>query len=128
MDFARILLIDNNRECRYSVSTFLSAEGYKVCCVDNGHEGLEKAADERFDLIILDLLLPDIKGEEVCSKLKNNRRYSVVPILVLSEEDETEDIEKLFQMGVDDYIVKPPRFSYLLNRVEFNISNKRPKK
>jgi DNA-binding response OmpR family regulator len=128
MDSAKILLIDGNKEDRDSFSALLSEKGYNVYCADNGYEGLKKAKDEKFDLIILDLILPDINGEEICSRLKSSRRYSRAPILVLSAKDEIEDIEELFLRGVDDYIVKPPRLSYLISRIEFNITNKRVKK
>ncbi len=128
MNSAKILLIDGNKEDRDSFSALLSGEGYNVRCANSGHEGLKKAGDEKFDLIILDLILPDMKGEEACSRLKSNRRHNRVPILVLSAKDEIEDIEELFQRGVDDYIVKPPRLSYLISRVEFNITSKRMKK
>ena len=128
MDSTKILLIDSNREDRDAVSAFLGGEGYNVRVVDNGREGIEKAKSEKFDLIILDLILSDMKGEEICSRLRSSRRYNAVPILVLSAKDETEDIEELFQKGIDDYIVKPPRLSYLISRVEFIITNKRIKR
>lgn len=128
MDPAKILLIDSNKEDRDSFSALLRGEGYNVYCADNGQEGLNKTKGEKFDLIILDLILPDMKGEEICSRLRSSRRCNAVPILVLSAKDEIEDIEELFQRGVDDYIVKPPRLSYLISRIEFNITNKRVKK
>ncbi len=128
MNSAKILLIDGNKKDRDSFSSLLNGEGYNVYCADNGDEGLKKAKSEKFDLIILDLILPDINGEEICSRLKSSRRYNGVPILVLSAKDEIEDIEELFLRGVDDYIVKPPRLSYLISRVEFNITNKRVEK
>ena len=128
MDPAKILLIDSNREDRDTVSVFLSGEGYIVHCADNGYDGLEKAKSDKFDLIILELNLPDIKGKEVCTRLKHGRNKRNTPILILSARDEIDEIEELFQRGVDDYIVKPPRLSNLISRVEFNIANKRAKK
>lgn len=128
MNPAKVLLIDSNREDRDTVSAFLSGEGYIVHCADNGHEGLEKVKSDKFDLVILELNLPDIKGEEVCTRLKHGRNKRNAPILVLSARDEIDEIEELFQRGVDDYIVKPPRLSYLISRVEFNIANKHGKK
>jgi len=128
MDPAKILLIDSNREDRDTVSAFLNEEGYIVHSAGNGHEGLEKAKSDKFDLVILELLLPDIKGEEMCTRLKHSVNKRTTPILVLSTKDDIEEIEELFQKGVDDYIVKPPRLSYLIKRVEFNIANKHAKK
>ncbi len=125
MDYPKILLIDGNREDRDSVSSFLGGEGYLVECADNGREGLDRARKEKFDLVILDLILPDMKGEEICARLKSRGNKRAVSVLVLSAKDEIDEIEELFQKGVDDYIVKPPRLSYLMKRVEFNISNKR---
>ena len=128
MNSPKILLIDGNRKDRDAVSAFLGGEGYVVECADNGNEGLEKTRQEKFDLVILDLILPDMKGEEICARLKSRRKKRTVPVLVLSAKDEIEDIEELFRRGVDDYIVKPPRLSHLIKRVEFHISNKRMNK
>ena len=117
MDQAKILLIEDNREDSSFVSGLLTENGYSVTCAYAGKDGLDKAKKEKFDLVILDLLLPDMKGEDICSLLKT-RSYKKVPVMILSVKDETGDIQQLFERGADDYIIKPPRPAYILSRVE----------
>lgn len=127
-DSAKILLIDSNEKERKSVSGLLSGEGYSVYPVDNGSQALKKAGEEVFDLIIVDITLPDIKGADICLRLKKNRRNARAPVVVLSAKDDTDEIEELFQKGISDYIIKPPRISYLISRVEFHITSHRTKR
>ena len=122
MDSAKILLIDSNKEDLDSLSSLLGEKGYNVICADSGREGVKKAAEEKFDLIITEVLLADIKAGQLCSKL---RKKKAVPVIVLSSNDEANDIEDLLQKGIADYIIKPPRPSYLLSRIEMYISTKR---
>jgi DNA-binding response OmpR family regulator len=117
MDQAKILLIEDNSQDSSFVSGLLEENGYSVYCAYNGRDALSKAKKEKFDLVILDLLLPDMKGEDICSQLKG-RAYKKVPVMILSIKDEIEDIQQLFERGADDYIIKPPRPAYLLSRVE----------
>lgn len=124
MDAGKILLIEDNRKDAAEVCGLLEENGYKVSCAYNGRDGLKKAREEKFDLVILDLLLPDMKGEEICSLLKR-RSLKKVPLIVLSVKDETGDIQELFERGADDYIIKPARPAHLLNRVEAYVVSKK---
>ena len=126
MNSSKILIIDSNKKDLDFLAALLSGEGYRVSCTNNGYEGIKKTGEEEFGLIITDLALSDIKGEALFSQLKKKARKKKTPILVLSEQDETEAIEELFQQGVDDYIVKPPRISYLIKRVESLVSGVSP--
>jgi len=125
MNSGKIILIEDNEKDASGVSEILEAKGYKICRIANGKEALKRIKDEKFDLVILDLLLPDIKGEDVCSTLKKKRLYKNIPILVLSIKDEIEDIQELLERGADDYIIKPPRAEHLLEKVEVHISKSR---
>ena len=124
MEKGKVLLIEDDKRDAGQVSSLLQGEGYTVRCAYNGRDGLERAGEEKFNLVILDLLLPDMPGEEVCSLLKRKRRYRKIPVIVLSVKDEIEDIERLFGRGADDYIIKPARPEHLLNRVEKHVSRK----
>lgn len=125
MKAGKILLIEDNRKDAENVSALLQDNHYSVSCAYNGKDGLRKAREEKFDLIILDLLLPDMKGEQICSLLKRRTRFRRTPVIILSVKDEIEDIQGLFERGADDYIIKPPRPEHLLNRVEAYVVRKK---
>lgn len=123
MGNGKILLIEDDKKDAAEICGLLEKNGYKVSCAYNGREGLRKAREEKFALVILDLLLPDMKGEEICSLLKR-RSFGKIPVIVLSVKDEIGSIQELFERGADDYIIKPPRPAHLLNRVETYIAGK----
>ena len=124
MDSKKILVIDDDTKDRDLVSSRLNEAGYNVICAVTGDEALKRLKDEKFDLVILDLILPDIKGEELYQQIRKINRYKRLPVVVLSAKDDAEEIEELFEKGVDDYIIKPPRLSYLVSRVDFNVTDK----
>jgi DNA-binding response OmpR family regulator len=121
MDTCKILIIDKNKKDSDSLSRLLSEEGYQTACADTGGEGIKKTASDIFNLIITDIIFTDIVANDLIRKLKKTSKKSP-PILILSEQDDTEEIEEFFRQGIDDYIVKPPRISYLLKKIESLIS------
>lgn len=92
----------------------LEHEGYLVSLAKDGKEGLEKAKLIRYDLILLDLMLPEISGEEVCKELRKN---SDVPIIVLTAKENIRSKVELLDMGADDYITKPFNIEELFARM-----------
>ena len=118
MDSANILIIEDNPQDSSDTSNILKEKGYLVSCAFNGKDGLKALREERFDLVILDLLLPDIKGEEICALIKKIRPLRRIPVIVTSIKDDADEIEELLSRGIDEYIIKPVRASYLINRVE----------
>ena len=117
MEKGKILLIEDDEKDAQWLSGLLQDEGYSVSRARDGKEGLTKAQEERYNLVILDTVLPDIKGEEACRLLKKKKRYRDVPVIALSIKDEVEDIEGAFIKGADEYIIKPPRPEHLLKKV-----------
>jgi DNA-binding response OmpR family regulator len=113
---SKILIIDSNKQDTDSLSVLLHGEGYRVSCSGSGYEGIRKVKEGDFDLIVMDLSLPDINGKDLIRQIRKSAKEKT-PLIILSEQDEVEDIEEFFQRGVDDYIVKPPRFSYLLSKI-----------
>ena len=111
----KILVVDDEAKIVEVVKSYLENSGYAVCEAYNGKEALEKFEKENPILVILDLMLPDITGEEICKIL---RKRSRVPIIMLTAKVEEEDILKGLNMGADDYVTKPFSPRQLVARVE----------
>jgi DNA-binding response OmpR family regulator len=100
----KILLVDDEKRIIEVLEAYLVREGYEIHCADNGIDALKKAKTINPDLIILDLMLPDISGEEVCRLV---RKESDVPILMLTAKSAEDDRINGIVMGADDYLTKP---------------------
>lgn len=109
-----ILIIDDELQIRRLLEITLSASGYRILHAASGKEGLVEAATTNPSLIILDLGLPDIDGQEILKKL---REWFFKPILVLSVRSSEEDIIKALDNGANDYLTKPFRSGELLARI-----------
>lgn len=110
----KILLIEDEKEIRQAMSNFLERESYQVKAVETGEAGLEAFETEEFHLILLDMMLPGIGGEEVLEKV---RRKSDVPILIISAlTDELIQLDA-FAQSVDDYVVKPFSMKILVYKI-----------
>ncbi|PGY15267.1 response regulator transcription factor [Bacillus sp. AFS031507] len=100
----KILLVDDERRIIEVLEAYLVREGYEIHSADNGIDALKKVKTLNPDLIILDLMLPDISGEEVCRLV---RKESDVPILMLTAKSAEDDRINGIVMGADDYLTKP---------------------
>lgn len=116
----RILLVEDEENIRTLVKLNLDLEGYEVVSTGHGKEAISLCQEQHFHMIILDIMLPDISGLEVCQKLRieNNK----TPILILSAKDTSQDRIDGLKTGADDYLVKPFNLEELLLRVEKLIS------
>jgi two-component system, OmpR family, alkaline phosphatase synthesis response regulator PhoP len=113
---SRILVIEDNENLAYGLSTSLEFEGYQVAIAGTGPAGLEKARQWAPDLIILDVMLPDMDGYRV---LKTLRQEAIdVPVLLLTARGEDADKVRGFRLGADDYVTKPFSVLELLARVD----------
>lgn len=117
-----ILIIEDDLRIRRILQLELEHEGYLVSLAKDGKEGLEKAKLIRYDLILLDLMLPEISGEEVCKELRKN---SDVPIIVLTAKENIRSKVELLDMGADDYITKPFNTEELFARMRVALRNKK---
>ncbi len=113
-----ILLVDDENEIRSMLRIFLDVEDYNVIEAANGRDALQKIISETPDLIVLDLGLPDIDGQEVIAKV---RGFSNVPIIVLTARDDDAQLVKALTQGADDYVTKPFRAEVLLARIGANL-------
>jgi DNA-binding response OmpR family regulator len=100
----RILLVDDEPSVQTLLTYPLTKDGYEVVAAVDGRQALERFAEQRFDLVVLDIMLPKLDGIEVCRRL---RTRSQVPIIMLTAKDDEVDKVLGLEMGADDYITKP---------------------
>ena len=103
----RILVVDDEEDLLELIQYNLAKEGYRVTCVGTGEDALREARANPPDLIVLDLLLPNVDGLEVCKLLKNDPRTKHVPIVMLTAKGDEADMVTGLELGADDYISKP---------------------
>lgn len=115
----KILIIEDQQSIAELEKDYLEINDFKVDIKNNGREGLNKALTDNYDLILLDLMLPDIDGFEVCKKIRNETN---IPILIISARGE--DIDKIrgLGLGADDYISKPFSPNELVARVKAHLN------
>lgn len=111
----KILIVDDEKKIVEVVKSYLENSGYQTQEAYSGKEAMDIFEKEKPDLIILDLMLPDMTGEEICRAL---RKISRVPIIMLTAKIEEEDILKGLNLGADDYVTKPFSPRQLVARVE----------
>jgi DNA-binding response OmpR family regulator len=112
----KVLLVEDDRDISHLVKLHLEDEGYTVLVSADGDEGLQRARQQRYDLIILDLMLPGIDGLEICRRLRGETDY--VPILMLTAK--TSEVDRIvgLELGADDYLTKPFSIRELVARVK----------
>ena len=110
-----ILLVDDEIKITQVVKAYLDKEGYNTFVAHDGKKALELFNQETFDLVILDRMLPDISGEEICEKI---RQTSLVHIIMLTAKTEEEDKIDGFNLGCDDYVCKPFNVKELILRIK----------
>ena len=115
MEQAKILVVDDEKEIRDLVGIYLRNEGYEVILAGTGLEALKVIGEQEVDLIVLDIMMPEVNGIDACMEIRKN---SNVPIIMLSAK--TEDIDKIMglSVGADDYLAKPFNPLELIARVK----------
>jgi DNA-binding response OmpR family regulator len=111
----RVLVVDDDPGVLEVVSYSLRGEGFEVETVADGAAALDRAMEEPYDLVILDLMLPNMSGTEVCRQLRGERRH--MPILMLTAKDAELDRVLGLELGADDYVTKPFSQAELMSRV-----------
>lgn len=114
----QILVIEDTKDHRDNLSEILALNGYKVCTAENGKIGVEKAIKEKPDLILCDIMMPELDGFGVLQILSNNHKTSDIPFLYLTAKAEKDDFRRGMSLGADDYITKPFDVDHLLQTIE----------
>lgn len=113
-----ILLIDDEKKICEFVKAYLDKEGYKTDVAYNGNDAINYLDNNQYDIVLLDRMLPDISGEEICNYIRNNCKLINVSIIILSAKTEDDDRIEGFELGCDDYICKPFNVKELILRIK----------
>lgn len=116
---AKVMLIDDDESLQILIGQIAARDGHEYCCASNGVAGLEMLRAERPDFLILDVMLPDINGFEICELIRGEGEE--VPILFLSSKGDIVDKSIGFKAGADDYLVKPFQSEELSLRVKAHL-------
>ena len=103
---AKILIVEDDKFLRELIARKLTAENYQISEAIDGEEGLKKIKEEKPDLVLLDLILPGIDGFEVLSRIKEDPSLASIPVIILSNLGQREDVERGMKLGAVDYLVK----------------------
>lgn len=117
-----ILLIEDEEKIARFMELELKYEGLEVAIASDGEEGYKRFLNEKFDLIILDLMLPKLNGLELCKKIK---KTSDIPIIMVTAKSDVADIVNGFEIGADDYLTKPFNMEELIARIKRFLKNKK---
>ena len=114
----KILIIEDEPDIRKTLEYNISREGYKVVSVSSLSEGKEQINSSDFSLILLDLMLPDGSGLDLCREIKSDKDKSSTPIIILTAKDDEVDKVVGFELGADDYVTKPFSIRELILRIK----------
>ena len=113
----RIMVVDDDADALKLMENILTEEGFELIPVSNATEVGLKATQMMPDLILLDFLMPELNGFEVCSALRDNELTRSIPIMAVTCLAKERDIERIFECGADDYLAKPFKVDTLLEKV-----------
>ncbi len=120
----QILVVDDNPQNLRVLGSMLKENGYRVALAENGIEAVKYAADKHPDLILLDIMMPEMDGIETCNRLKADDRTAEIPVIFITALTDTEDKLRAFNAGGVDYITKPFVLEEVMARVDVNIKRK----
>ena len=107
MTAGRLLVVDDNEMNRDMLSRRLERQGHAVIMAENGRQALEKIRSEPFDLVLLDIMMPELNGYEVLEQMKNDDGLRHIPVIMISAVDELDSVVRCIELGAEDYLSKP---------------------
>lgn len=114
----KILIVDDNLSFLEMIKMLMELHDFTCITADNGKIALEKVAEEKPDLILLDLMMPEMDGFQVLCALKNNKDTKNIPVIIVSALKQAENIKKAYSLGAIDYIVKDGDPKYLIDKIK----------
>jgi two-component system alkaline phosphatase synthesis response regulator PhoP len=121
---ARVLVVDDEADIVSTVQYRLEFCEFEVITAANGKEGLEKAANEKPDIILLDISMPVMSGHEMLERLKNSPELKDIPVIMFTAFSDAKDVAKAVELGVADYVTKPFDFTDLMGKITNVLGNK----
>ncbi len=113
-----VLIVDDDISVHKMLEPVLTTSGFGVLCAKTGEEGLTMAREKKPDIIILDVILPGIKGREVCATLKKDPAVKNTPVLFLTSKDSPDDVQAEIEVGAIGHLTKPINPQYLVARIK----------
>lgn len=113
----RILIVEDEESLLKLETILLTVKGYEVIPAFTGKMAIDKIGVEEFDLVLLDIMLPDIDGYEVCRQIRNDPRTATVPIIMLTGKKSQDDHDKGVSSGADAYLVKPFKSAMIIEEI-----------
>jgi two-component system cell cycle response regulator len=120
-----ILVVDDNRLNRIKLAHSLQQEGHTSAMAENGRQALEMLAAQPFDVVLLDLVMPELDGFQTLEQMKRDSRLRDIPVIVISALDDMESILRCIEMGATDYLPKPFDVALLRARLNASLASKR---
>jgi twitching motility two-component system response regulator PilG len=114
----RILIVEDEESLLKLETILLTVKGYEVSGASTGTTALEKLSGQTFDLILLDIMLPDIDGYEICRRIKEHPRHASTPVVMLTAKKSAEDQERGATCGADAYLTKPFKSAMIIEVIE----------
>jgi len=113
----KILLVDDSATVLMMERMILAAERFEIVTASNGLEGQEKARSERPDLILMDIVMPQVNGIQACKALRDDPATRDIPIILVTTRGESDSMEQGYESGCNDYVTKPVNSAELLSKV-----------
>lgn len=120
-----VLLVDDDEMMRMIASASLSDGDLEVICAEGGEEALELFAQRRPDVVLLDVMMPDLDGFVVCSRIRTMPRGAAVPVLMMTALDDVSSIDRAYDCGATDFVTKPLNYGLLAHRVRYLVRSSR---
>jgi len=116
-----LLLVDDNPDNLDMLARRLRKKGYKILCAPSGHDSLRTLSKEAVDLVILDVMMPEMSGLEVVERIRKEPHWKTLPIIMATAKNESQDVVTALDLGADDYVAKPIDVDVLLARVRVHL-------
>jgi DNA-binding response OmpR family regulator len=114
----RVLIVEDEESLLKLETILLTVKGYEVSGVSTGNAALEMLSGEQFDLILLDIMLPDVDGYEICRRIKEHSGHAGIPVVMLTARKSIEDQERGATCGADAYLTKPFKSALIIETIE----------
>src|SRR5574341_563253 len=124
---AKVLLIDDNVDMQKMLSVVLKKQGHEVVNADRGQQGIELATSQPFNVVVLDVMMPDMNGYDVCRILRADPRTRDTPIIILTARAQPVDHQAALDAGADAYLAKPVDITDLHNKIQEFSNTGRPR-